>query len=319
MPEWHRRVLVLAGTFVAMLGMLTLLSYPAATAAPALVVDSVGTPLAPGADSAGALFGLASRSTTTTTTTAVPQSQQPSPADPTPSSTTVPPPTPAPSAPPPAPAPTPVARVGILPPANPSSNIAPQPNFLASCSGTQYDDSGGCVGATLQAIDNARQAEGVGPMNLPGNWSSLDPQEQLFVATNLERTARGLPAIAAMAAALDEAAASGAASNSDPAPPPGFGFTQWGSNWAGAVGNPLEAIYYWMYDDGPGSSNIDCTASNSSGCWGHRDNVLLEISCSDCLMGVGFAPSAYQGAPSWTQVLVEATGSWPEEFTWQQA
>jgi hypothetical protein len=84
------------------------------------------------------------------------------------------------------------------------------------------------------------------------------------------------------------------------------------------VGNPLEAIYFWMYDDGPGSSNIDCTSSDTSGCWGHRDNVLLQLACQDCVMGVGYVSTAYQGTPSWTELLVEATGSVPLDFTWQQ-
>jgi hypothetical protein len=174
------------------------------------------------------------------------------------------------------------------------------------------------VGATLQAIDNGRQAEGLPAMTLPGNWGSLSPQQQLFVATNLERTVRGLPALIGMSPSLDQASQVGAAANVDPSPLPGFGFVQWGSNWAGAVGNPLEAIYFWMYDDGPGSSNIDCTSSNTSGCWGHRDNVLLQLACQDCVMGVGYVSTAYQGTPSWTELLVEATGSVPLDFTWQQ-
>ena len=73
-----------------------------------------------------------------------------------------------------------------------------------------------------------------------------------------ERTARGLPPLAGMATALDAAALVGAQQSDDPTIPSGFPWTQWGSNWAGAVGDPLEAIYFWMYDDGPGSSNIDC-------------------------------------------------------------
>ena len=80
-----------------------------------------------------------------------------------------------------------------------------------------------------------------------------------------------------MATALDQASQSAAAQNTDPSPPAGFRWTSWGGNWAGAVGNPLEAIYFWMYDDGLGSYNIDCTPSNSSGCWGHRHNILMSL------------------------------------------
>ncbi len=248
-----------------------------------------------------------------------------------PTSTTVPSPAPVkPSAPVPAAPGTPVPRSvvpprtpsqpatarGVLPPQDPPANIAPQPNFLASCSGLQYDDSSGCVGATLDAIANARRQEGLGPMTLPGDWGSLSPQQQLFVVTNLERTARGLGALVGMASALDQAATAGAAANGDPSPPPGFGFVRWGANWAGAVGNPLEAIYFWMYDDGPGSSNLDCTAGDPSGCWGHRDNVLLAISGPNCVIGTGYVAGAYRGTPSWTELLVEATGPAQLDFAY---
>ncbi len=245
---------------------------------------------------------------------------------PAPTSTTVPPATPArPPAPARAPSSSTVPRPAAPsqpttapethPPQNPPADIAPQPNFLASCSGSQYDDSSACVSTTLAAIANARQREGLGPMTLPGNWGSLSPQQQLFVATNLERSARGLGALSGMASALDQAATAGAAANADPSPPPGFGFVQWGANWAGAVGNPLEAIYFWMYDDGPGSSNLDCTAGHTSGCWGHRDNVLLQIAGQNCVMGTGYVADAYRGTPSWAELLVQATGPAPLDFT----
>ena len=257
--------------------------------------------------------------TTATTTTTVPAPSAAS--APVPVPVPVPVPTPAPKS---ETLPTPVSQTaappvptrpeGILPPQEPPANISPRPNFLASCSGSQYDDSGGCVQAALAAIANGRQAEGLPPMIIPGNWGRLTPEEQLFVATNLERTVRGLPALTAMVNPLDLAAAAGAASNSDPAPPPGFGFVQWGSNWAGALGNPLEAIYFWMYDDGLGSSNIQCRAGDTSGCWGHRDNVLLRFSGQNLVMGVGYVGTAYRGSPSWTELLVEATGSSPVDF-----
>ncbi|MHB8595101.1 MAG: hypothetical protein ACYDB3_12370 [Acidimicrobiales bacterium] len=217
-----------------------------------------------------------------------------------------------------APASPPAVRRGILPPGEPPANIPPSPDFLQSCQGTQYDDSNGCVSATLSAIDNARAQEALPALGLPSNWGQLSVEEQLFVATNLERTVRGLPALSAMAVALDSAAAQGASAGADPSPPPGFPYTQWGSNWAGAVGNPLEAIYYWMYDDGIGSSNIDCTQSNQSGCWGHRNNVLLNLSCHLCVMGTGADAHGWSGDPSLAELLVDTSGQPAVEFTWQQ-
>jgi len=235
--------------------------------------------------------------------------------------TTTPPVHPAPKPPPsPPPAHTAAATAthGILPPANPPANIAPKPNFLTACSGTTEDDSSGCVTTTVAAIDNGRGAEGLPGMTLPSNWNALTAQEQLYVATNLERTVRGLPPLTSMASALDQAAAEGAASGSDPSPPAGFPFSRWGSNWAGGVGNPLEAVYYWMYDDGPGSTNAECTPGNDSGCWGHRDVILLSLSCAPCVMGTGFAAHAWGGQPSWAELLVATSGSPAADFTWEQ-
>jgi hypothetical protein len=200
----------------------------------------------------------------------------------------------------------------------PPANIAPDPDFLHSCSGSGYDDSAGCTGATLDAIDNARSREGLAAMTLPSNWAQLTPEQQLFVVTDLERTARGMAPLSALVVPLDQAARQGASQDDDPTPPAGFPYTAWGSNWAGAVGNPLEAMYLWMYDDGLGSANVDCTSSNRSGCWGHRQNVLIELPCRVCVMGAGWLDGGYSGDPSMAELLVETSGSPAVDFTWQQ-
>jgi hypothetical protein len=203
-------------------------------------------------------------------------------------------------------------------PADPAANIPPSPNFLSDCAANAYDDSQGCVTATVQAIDNARAHEGVGPMNLPSNWYSLSVTQQTFVMTDLERVARGMAPTSEMASNLEGAAQQGASANQDPSPPAGYPYSQWGSNWAGEMGNPLEALYYWMYDDGLGSSNIECTASNTSGCWGHRHNVLMAMACHPCVMGVGYDAHAYNGTPSLTELMVDTSGSPAADFTWNQ-
>lgn len=227
-------------------------------------------------------------------------------------------PTPAPSAAVPIPTAPPATARAVDAPGALAANIAPQPNFLQSCSGSQYDDSLTCVTATVQAIANGRSHEGLLPMVLPRNWSQLSPEQQIFVATNLERTSRGLPPLTAMATTLDQAARQGAVQNTDPGPPGGFPYSTWGSNWAGAVGNPLEAMYFWMYDDGADSANIDCTSSNQAGCWGHRENILLRLPCTVCLMGTGWDTTSYSGDPSMTELLLESSGSPAVDFTWQQ-
>jgi len=234
-------------------------------------------------------------------------------------------------------APTPVAPTAVVPTAVPTTttppgsparavdaplvlaaNIAPQPNFLQSCSGAEYDDSQACVGATLEAIANGRSHEGLPPMVLPTNWAQLSPDQQIFVVTNLERTIRGLPPLAAMSTVLDLAAQQAATQNVDPAPPSGFAYTQWGSNWAGAVGNPLEAMYFWMYDDGASSANIDCTSSNRTGCWGHRENILIRLPCTTCVIGTGWDATGYSSDPSMTELLVETSGTPTVDLTWRQ-
>jgi ribosomal protein L24E len=212
----------------------------------------------------------------------------------------------------------PQSRQGILPPGNPPANIDPSPNFLLSCAGNHYDDTTGCVSAVLAAIANGREKEGLPGMVLPTDWYSLSSQQQMYVATNLERTVRGLAPLTAMASALDYSSYVGAVQSNDPSPPNGFPWTQWGSNWAGAVGNPLEADYYWMYDDGLGSSNIDCQTAGDAGCWGHRDNILLDLSCTPCEMGVGYDATGYQGYPSWAELLVDTSGSPATDFAWSQ-
>jgi hypothetical protein len=155
-------------------------------------------------------------------------------------------------------------------------------------------------------------------MVLPSDWASLTPAEQLFVATNLERTARGLPPIAGLDPALDQAAMGGAAGGADPAPPAGYPFQLWTANWAGALGNPLEAIDLWMYDDGPGSANVDCPSAGAPGCWGHRDNILAAISGPWSAMGVAVDPTGWQGSPAWAELLVQAQQPVNLDFTWSE-
>ena len=154
-------------------------------------------------------------------------------------------------------------------------------------------------------------------MILPTNWNSLSPAEQLFTVTNLERTVRGLPPLSAMATALDVAAVQAASVSTDPAPPPGFPWTEWAGNSAITLGNPLEAIYEWMYDDGVGSPNADCSPSNTRACWGHYHNVLLPMACAPCVMGAAWGTST-RGATCMTELLVETQGSPALDFTWAQ-
>jgi hypothetical protein len=157
----------------------------------------------------------------------------------------------------------------------PSADIPATPDLSLACRGGA--DGAPCLDAALQAFDNARAAEGIGPLTLPSDFGSLTAGEQLLVLVDSERVDRGLTPVAGELDALDGLAVTGAEDGTDPSFPSGgvAGVTAgaWSGNWASA-GSVLSAVYEWMYDDGLGSGNIDCTAVDPTGCWDHRDNIL---------------------------------------------
>lgn len=150
----------------------------------------------------------------------------------------------------------------------PFVGLPPTAAMSAAC-GT--GSSSACQGAVVAAIDQAREAEGIGPLALPAGYATMSAPGQLLVLANAERVARGLPAFVGLSGALDNLAEQGAVSGTDPNGPSG---ADWGSNWAGGEGSVLLADYDWMYYDGPGSPNLDCPSASSSGCWAHRENIL---------------------------------------------
>ena len=205
--------------------------------------------------------------------------------------------------------------VPLLTLADPAANIAPPPELVPACGSPASISSGLCEGLAVNAINAAHEAEGLAPMTLPTNWTSLTPAQQLFVASNLERTVRGLRPLSAMDTDLDGAATRAAIAGTDPAVPHGFSASESGGNWAAGAGNALEVLYYWMYDDGLGSPNIDCSASDPDGCWGHRNNILLSLACTPCVGGVGWViePNEITSA---TELIVEAQAPAATDFTW---
>lgn len=199
------------------------------------------------------------------------------------------------------------------------TNILPQPDFLTVCSPTNYDNSPNCTQSVLSALNNAQATESLTPMTLPSNWYTLSPSEQLFVATNLERTVRGLPPVLGVSTSLNAIAKAGTQVGQDPQLSAGGIYTSVGANWIQGYSNPLEAIYEWVYDDGVGSSNVACSATNLAPCWGHRANVLLPIPCIYCAMGAAYSSTDSSGNPcSFAEVLVETTVPVSTSFTWAQ-
>ncbi|HET6966504.1 MAG TPA: hypothetical protein VFH58_17160 [Acidimicrobiales bacterium] len=154
-----------------------------------------------------------------------------------------------------------------------------------------------CNQAALADIDNARAREGLGPLQLPSGFYGMPVASQLVAVADAERTSRGLPSLPENSG-LDRSAEQGAANGQDPTGPSGY---TWDSNYA--LGDPtaLSADFSWMYDDGAGSGNVDCTSTNHSGCWGHRHNILSPWPGS-----AGGGTATYQGRTAMAQLFVEA-------------
>lgn len=186
------------------------------------------------------------------------------------------------------------AGIGVLPPKNPATNCNPP-----------VPGSGIATKPLVKAIDVCRASEGVGPMVLPSNWPTLDPAQQLFVAMDLERVNRGEPPVVGLVRQLDADAKSGANAGKDP-----FSTVHaaWQSIWASSI-TPLVDMSIWAYDDGLGGANIDCTKAHRSGCWGHRDALLLDNQMSSPL--VAGAGCGKQGC-----AMIVVYTSMPTWFTW---
>ncbi len=214
------------------------------------------------------------------------------------------------------------ARVSILPPANPQYSLAIGKYPPVGCADAR-DVSVGCMKQSLAMINAGRRSEDLGPLMLPSNWGQLDVAQQLFVLTELERTARGLPADTGMAANLDASAVTGADEGRDPG-------DYSGSLWAGGDPNAIVVMADWIYEDGVFangfSENLNCSVTSPSGCWKHRDVLLHDGSlpglCREhCQIGAGYSPSGFGeglatglGSDSYAEVV--ARSSQPQTLTW---
>ena len=238
------------------------------------------------------------------------------------------------------PASPPVTKAPAAPPPNPPADIAPVPVYTFQA-GVRYSSSSAlpcwqmgssawvpsagpsCLAAEIAATDNARASEGLGPIRLPTGYASLTPDEQLFVITDIERVSRGEAPVVGLSPLLDGYAQAGAAAGNDPQ----FSFSAvpssnwWGSNVVSDALNALDANYTWMYDDGYGGYNVDCTSPASSGCWGHRDNELTSGYGGTLVMGAGDVQQA-SGLQSMSELLVavqDPADLPPLSYTWAQA
>ncbi len=166
-------------------------------------------------------------------------------------------------------------------------------------------------------------------------FDKLTPAEQIFAIADIERTARGLPPVAAITRELDEIAAAGASDQADPSTSlplvlgGGGTSTYYASNWAEGTANGLGADYFWMYDDGPDSRNASCQKSGQPACWGHRDNILGDFANSkycakgshiNIVMGAAEVTANVTASPSIAEIFLNDCGALPKDqvFTWAQ-
>jgi len=192
----------------------------------------------------------------------------------------------------------------------------------ASCSAPT---SAACENAIIADLNSAHAAMGLSAYALPSDFDTLSGDEQIFILSNLDRTAYGLMPASGLSPQLDSAAAAGVADDADPNPtaeiPANIGNYSWAANWAGGYPNAPYAYYDWMYNDGLGSPNIDCTSQNPTGCWGHRQDVLAFPDPGQIVMGAATGTDS-SGLPSYAMTIVwtETTSSWTTlDYTWAQA
>ena len=177
-----------------------------------------------------------------------------------------------------------------------------------------------CERAVVRALDRARRRMGLSTYKLPAGFTGLAAGHQWLILANLDRIAYSLPPIAGTAAVLDRVARQGAAAHTDPNPWPlltalhGQARIGFGSNWAGGQPNALIAYYYWVYDDGYGSGNVDCPSPTAPGCWGHRRNILGFPHAQALTMGA----AALGRLSSYALTIVEtSTPVWPYAYRWR--
>ncbi len=196
----------------------------------------------------------------------------------------------------------PAAARGQDPIPDPSANRSPSQSTLQACT---LDPAGqACFDDALADLNAARVSEGDLPMLLPGDWSSLTIPQQLLVLSNLERVDRGLVPLEGLSANLDNDAEQGAQQDMDPPFNNIYGGAA-SANWEGGYVSPLLSDFAWMYDDGYGSGNLDCTTPTSDGCWGHRHDILWDFT-APAVMGAAYedAVSSDDGDPSESEIFV---------------
>jgi hypothetical protein len=179
--------------------------------------------------------------------------------------------------------------------------------------------SAGCINGAVYWLDRARASLGQRPYRLPSNFAGLPPAEQAFILTNLDRIQYGLHPIPGLTRQLDSWAMAGVLHRADPTAR-SSDFHAVGT-WAGGFPNIVVSYEEWMYNDGYGGGNLDCTSPHAAGCWSHRRTVLSSFGArARTAMG---AAAGYdrQGERSYAMILGKGTRGFPPTYyyTWSQA
>ncbi len=175
-------------------------------------------------------------------------------------------------------------------------------------------DGAVCQNAAIYYLDQARASLGQPPYQLPADFTSLSPIDRDLILTDLDRTQYGLPAIPGLTAALDADAANGVTIDADPrSSDPNF--TAYTYNWAGGYPNMEAAYEGWMYDDGLGSGNEDCTSSNTAPCWDHRHDILYSFTGTGALAMGAAAGVDSSNVPGYAMLLGIGDSSYVPTYT----
>jgi hypothetical protein len=199
----------------------------------------------------------------------------------------------------------------------------PVGNFVAgpmpsSCSAAPRAPA--CVNAAVYYLDRARANLGQPRYALPPDFVSRAPDQQILILTNLDRTHYGLPPVTGLTHALDQDARQGVQVDADPLPSDPH-VRYYTANWASGNPNLLLAYESWMYDDGQGSGNQDCTPTHASGCWGHRHDVLRQFAGTGQLAMGAAAGVDRDGRRGYAMLLVSGDSRYTPAYaySWQQA
>ncbi len=198
---------------------------------------------------------------------------------------------------------------------NPSSNY-PMGQLPLAC--RSAPTSATCVNAGVYWLDQARASLHQGPYKLPSDFTSLPPDEQAFILVNLDRIQYGLDPITGLTRQFDGFALTGVHNDADPVStnPDIYGY----GDWAGAYTNMVVAYEEWMYDDGLGSTNLDCTKAHPSGCWGHRHAVLTDFNTETGAYAMGAAAGRdYSGKLGYTLILGRGDANYTPTYYYQWA